>query len=151
MKIYNIGIKLIGIYLITYGIISLPSFILMLNDKSSLMYLMVLVQSLTTFIVGLFLLFKSEKIVSTTYHEQSDGEPDIFSFSSAIQLLGIYFSAISSSKIIDSAIALFASNNIDPNHVFRMTFQYQHFILLLLGVILIAKGKAIASYVRERT
>lgn len=149
MNAYNIGLKLLGVYFMITGISMIPSFLISYGDMEfkysisfSLLYPVIMLLS------GLFVFFKSEKIVALSHSEY---DKDTLTFSNAIQLIGVYLLADSAGGTLTLLFIKFFPEQSELDAIRNNTFFYQDIVLVFIGLLLIVKGKQFATYIKKTT
>lgn len=155
MKSYKIGIKLLGLYFVFSGISIFPGMLIIAGSipvESGMIYVISLLFPVLTILAGLFLYLKTEVIAqkSQSGFEQNNSIDEKLYFSSAIQLLGIYFFISHIGEAFEDIFMFFAYNPKYEKTMFDTRF-YSNTFIAFLGLSLIFKGKALAKYINETT
>ncbi|MCW8930123.1 MAG: hypothetical protein OQL19_07810 [Gammaproteobacteria bacterium] len=157
MKAYKIGVKLLGLFFIFSGISMLPSMLIMAvsspGGELGIISFISLAMPLFTFLAGLFVFIKTDFIVSSSkldFKSDEITDDNNFNFSSAIQLLGLFFFISHFADAISDVFTIVAYNPNDEKTLFDTKF-YLNSLVAFIGLTLVFKGKSLAKHINETT
>lgn len=157
MKPYKIGVKLLGLFFILSGIAMLPSMLIMAisspGGELGIISFISLAMPVFTFLAGLFIFIKTDFIVSSSKFDfKSDeiADDNNFNFSTAIQLLGLFFFISYFADAISDVFTIVAYKLNDEKTLFDTKF-YANILVAFIGLTLVFKGKILAKYIDETT